>query len=145
MPDRLDPRGILERLVAFPTVSRDSNLDLVDWVNNNFVDELAAAKFQELGIEPSPLCDDATFLRRAYLDAIGVLPTADEARRFVADNQPDKRERLIDELLDRSREVLVVWPPELEGPPPPPTTTATPRTPCDRPPSWWPARPRRSG
>jgi hypothetical protein len=46
---------------------------LAGWQSNNFMDELAAAKFRELGIEPSPLCDDATFVRRAFLDAIGNL------------------------------------------------------------------------
>ena len=50
---------------------------------------------------PSDLCSDAVFLRRAYLDALGALPTPEEARRFLDDARPDKRARLIDELLDR--------------------------------------------
>ncbi len=56
---------------------------LVGWTNNNVIDELAATKFKELGIEPSPLCDDATFLRRIFLDAIGTLPTREEIDEFL--------------------------------------------------------------
>ncbi len=67
----------------------------------NFIDRLAWDKLQRLGIEPSELADDATFLRRVYLDTIGTLPTADEARRFLADHAPDKRRRLVDALLAR--------------------------------------------
>ncbi len=73
--------------------------DLKDWQNNNFIDEFAAAKFMELGIAPTGLCDDAAFVRRAFLDSIGTLPTADQARTFVADQDPQKRQRLIDSLL----------------------------------------------
>mgnify|MGYP002844935455 CR=1 FL=1 len=72
---------------------------LEGWKNNNFVDELAAAKFRELGIEPSELCDDATFLRRISLDLIGTLPSPEVARAFIDSKRPDKRQRLIDELL----------------------------------------------
>ena len=67
----------------------------------NFIDKLAWDKLQRLGIEPSGLCDDATFLRRVHLDVIGTLPTAEEARAFLADASADKRAKLIDRLLDR--------------------------------------------
>ena len=96
--------------------------DLKDWRNNNFVDEFAATKFQELGIAPSGLCDDPTFVRRAFLDAIGTLPTPDQIRTFVADQNPQKRQVLIDSLLgltgnsnlDRYNDqysALWTWPP----------------------------------
>jgi hypothetical protein len=75
------------------------SVDLTGWVNNNFIDRLAAARFKELGISPSPLCDDATFLRRAYLDAIGTLPTVKETTAFLASRDPAKRRQLIDRLL----------------------------------------------
>jgi hypothetical protein len=67
----------------------------------NFLDEQVLAKLQALRIPPSPPCDDATFVRRAFLDCIGTLPTAEEARAFLADPSADKRDRLIDSLLSR--------------------------------------------
>ena len=68
---------------------------------NNFIDRLVFAKLRKLNILPSDLADDAEYLRRVYLDVIGTLPTADEARRFLDDRRPDKRRRLVDELLER--------------------------------------------
>jgi hypothetical protein len=68
---------------------------------NNFIDTLTWNKLHRLGIPPSGLCDDATFLRRASLDVIGTLPTPDQVRAFLNDSAPDKRERLIDQLLKR--------------------------------------------
>jgi len=67
----------------------------------NFIDEQSLAKLQALRVPPSGRCDDATFLRRAYLDTIGTLPTADEARIFLADRAADKRDRLAEALLSR--------------------------------------------
>jgi hypothetical protein len=74
-------------------------VELAGWQNNNFIDELAAAKFRELGIEPAPPCDDATFIRRAFLDAIGTLPTPEETLAFLQSADPNKRTQLIDRLL----------------------------------------------
>ncbi len=68
---------------------------------NNFIDRLVARKLGKLNIAASPPADDATFLRRVYLDTIGTLPTAAEARRFLGDARPDRRVRLVDELLLR--------------------------------------------
>lgn len=67
----------------------------------NMVDELIFARLQELKLQPSALSDDATFLRRVTLDLNGRLPTAEEARRFLNDTDPDKRAKLIDDLLER--------------------------------------------
>jgi Protein of unknown function (DUF1549)/Protein of unknown function (DUF1553) len=68
---------------------------------NNFVDTHVWNKLTRLGIPPSELVDDATFLRRAFVDVIGTLPTADEARAFLSDGSPGKREKLVDALLQR--------------------------------------------
>jgi hypothetical protein len=65
------------------------------------VDRFTHKKWQELGIVPSELCSDEQFIRRASLDIIGTLPTPDEVRKFVADPDPAKREKLIDALLER--------------------------------------------
>ena len=67
----------------------------------NFIDEHVLTKLRELNIPPSGRATDAEFLRRAFLDTIGVLPTMDEARAFLADKAADKRGRLIDALLKR--------------------------------------------
>jgi hypothetical protein len=68
---------------------------------HNWIDELVYRRLRELRINPSQLADDHVFVRRVYLDAIGVLPSAEEARGFVMDSRPDKRQRLIDTLLAR--------------------------------------------
>jgi hypothetical protein len=68
---------------------------------NNFIDDLVLKKLESLHIPPSPACDDAEFIRRAYLDAAGVLPTPDEVKKFLADPAPDRRAKLIDALLER--------------------------------------------
>jgi hypothetical protein len=68
---------------------------------HNYVDNLVLRKLQALNLPPSPPCTDHEFIRRAYLDAAGILPTPDEVQRFVADKAPDKRARLVDALLER--------------------------------------------
>ncbi len=65
------------------------------------IDELVFARLKQLGIAPARLCSDAVFVRRAYLDVIGTLPTPDEVRQFLNDKTPDKRRTLVDRLLAR--------------------------------------------
>lgn len=67
---------------------------------HNFIDKHILARLRLLNIQPSELCDDATFLRRVKLDVTGTLPTPDEVRAFLADKSPDKRSKIIDALLD---------------------------------------------
>jgi hypothetical protein len=64
------------------------------------IDELLSAKWQAAGVTPTAPASDAEFLRRAYLDLAGTIPTAAEARAFFADSDPQKRERLIDRLTE---------------------------------------------
>lgn len=68
---------------------------------NNRIDELVFARQSKTGFPPSELCSDAVFVRRAYIDVIGTLPTGEEAYRFLASGNPDKRSELIEELLNR--------------------------------------------
>jgi hypothetical protein len=68
---------------------------------HNFIDDFVFSKLKRLNIVPSELCADEEFLRRASLDLIGVLPTAEEAREFLASRDANKRAKLVDELLER--------------------------------------------
>ena len=83
LPNQLDPK-------VFTTAAR-----------HNYIDELILKKLEALRIPPSPLCTDHEFIRRAYLDAAGILPTPEEVQRFVSDKDPQKRAKLIDALLER--------------------------------------------
>jgi hypothetical protein len=65
------------------------------------IDELVFERLKRSGIKPAQLCSDAVFVRRAYLDVIGTLPTAQEARAFLSDPDFNRRSALIDRLLER--------------------------------------------
>jgi hypothetical protein len=84
----------------------------------NEVDRFIVAKWREAKLpeyeSPPALCDDATFVRRVYLDLIGVIPTIEQAQKFVDDPSADKRTRLIDELLDRDQDYAAHWTPFFE-------------------------------
>jgi Protein of unknown function (DUF1553)/Protein of unknown function (DUF1549) len=68
---------------------------------NNYVDKYVFGKLKLLSIQPSELCADQEFIRRAYLDLCGITPTSDETKAFLESKDKDKRSRLIDRLLDR--------------------------------------------
>ena len=68
---------------------------------NNYVDELVYEKLQQLQFPPSELCTDSDFLRRVYLDILGVLPTLAEQEEFFAAPEAERRPQLVDRLLDR--------------------------------------------
>ena len=67
----------------------------------NFIDDLVIEQLQRLNLPPSPLASDEVFLRRAFLDTIGRIPTTDERQKFLSDDSQYKRTKLINELLDR--------------------------------------------
>lgn len=75
---------------------------------HNFVDDLILQKLQTLRLAPSAQATDREFIRRAFLDATGTLPTAQEVEQFTADHAPDKRAKLIDSLLARE-EFVDYW------------------------------------
>lgn len=77
-------------------------------LRKNFIDEQVLAKLETLRVPPSPRCDDSTFLRRAFLDTIGTLPTVAETETFLADAAPNKRDKLVDALLGRP-EFVEYW------------------------------------
>lgn len=65
------------------------------------IDELVQKRLAELDINPAKLCPDEVFLRRIYIDTLGTLPTVEEAQSFLADPDPNKRAKLIDQVLER--------------------------------------------
>ena len=68
--------------------------------SNNSIDDLAVAKWKKLGLRPSPVSDDSTFIRRLTLDLCGRLPTVEETQAFLSNSSPQKRNELITRLLD---------------------------------------------
>jgi WD40 repeat protein len=88
--------------IARITIQADKKLPAEKYAalpRNNFIDELSYAHFERLGLFPSGLCTDADFLRRASLDTLGRLPTVSEAKTFLNDPSPEKRNALIERLL----------------------------------------------
>jgi hypothetical protein len=74
----------------------------------NYIDTLVHNKLNKLRMTPSELCTDEVFVRRIYLDLIGLMPSVEEYSRFMADSSLDKRDKLIDELLNR-KEFTEIW------------------------------------
>lgn len=72
------------------------------------IDELVFTKLEKMGLQPAPLCSDAVFVRRVFLDVIGTLPNVEEARAFLENKDPNKRAALIDQLLGR-KEFADYW------------------------------------
>src|SRR6266478_6337537 len=75
---------------------------------HNFIDDQVLKKLEALHIPPSSTCGDGEFIRRAYLDAAGILPTPEEVKKFLGNSSADKRAKLIDTLLDRP-EFIDYW------------------------------------
>lgn len=92
-------------VIVLPT---DDNFAWPNPPTANYVDTLVFDKLRKLHMAPSDLCSDEAFLRRAYLDLIGLPPTRQEFDRFVADTDPAKRAKLIDALLERE-EFVDMW------------------------------------
>ncbi|HTN02723.1 MAG TPA: DUF1549 and DUF1553 domain-containing protein, partial [Planctomycetaceae bacterium] len=74
----------------------------------NYVDELVLAKLKKLRMDPAPRCSDEVFVRRVFIDLVGQLPTEEEYGQFLASPDADKRDKLIDALLER-KEFTEVW------------------------------------
>ncbi len=72
-----------------------------DVASRNYIDDLVHAKLRKLRVRPSEVCDDATFLRRAYLDITGTLPPPSAVQEFLAESSPVKREHVIEALIQR--------------------------------------------
>ena len=75
--------------------------DYPAYETGNFIDEAVFAKLRQMNVRPADPASDREFVRRVYLDAIGLLPTPHEVRSFLQDTGGDKRSRLVDRLLER--------------------------------------------
>ena len=89
-------------------IPKGINYKFPDLPEYNYVDQLVDAKLKKLRIVPSPLCSDEVFLRRAYIDIVGQLPTRQEHDRFMASAEADKRQKLVGDLLAR-KEFVEMW------------------------------------
>jgi len=94
--------------VPFITLPKGLQFTWPNVPENNYIDTLVNAKLKKLRIEPSGTCSDEVFVRRVYLDVIGLLPTPEEYARFMTSTLPNKRELLVDELLGR-KEFAELW------------------------------------
>lgn len=86
-------------------------VDLTGFEPLNYVDEHVQARWDRIGLQPSPTCSDEVFLRRAFLASIGTLPSMEVTQRFLESDDPDKRNQLVDELLgltgDPQRDIYI--------------------------------------
>ena len=92
----------------FIVLPKGLNFTWADTPEFNYIDKFVHTKLKKLRIQPSKLCTDEEFLRRVYLDVVGVLPTVEEYRRFMDSSDPKKRDKLVDELLGR-KEFVEIW------------------------------------
>ncbi len=91
-------RGLAAPALALALNPYDSKVDLTA---RNAIDELVFAKLEACNVKPAAVCADGVFVRRAYLDIIGTLPSGYEAKEFILDRSPNKRIALVDRLLAR--------------------------------------------
>jgi len=89
-------------------VPKDTTYKRPEFAEFNYIDPLVSEKLHKLRILPSELAEDEVFLRRAFLDVVGVPPTPEERATFLADTRKDKRALLIDDLISR-KEFTEVW------------------------------------
>ncbi len=102
---RFDSYTVGSQVLSIP---KDPTYEFPKITENNYIDTLVHAKLKKIRIKPSEVCDDATFLRRVSLDIAGSLPAPEETRAFLASTDPKKRDKKIDELLERP-EFTKIW------------------------------------
>jgi hypothetical protein len=99
---------VLYSRLSVPFANEISDATYEQYPRRNLIDDLAVAKWKNLHLAPSKIAGDAEFLRRAFLDAIGKLPTSEEVENFLADSSSDKRAKAIDRLIERE-EFVDYW------------------------------------
>lgn len=101
---RFDTHTVGSQVLVLP-----ENLDYTPPpVTGNYIDELVYKKLRQVRIQPSDRCSDEEFLRRATIDITGLLPTPEDYQQFVNDVAPDKREALVNRLLEQ-KEFSEIW------------------------------------
>ncbi|MDZ4851654.1 MAG: DUF1549 and DUF1553 domain-containing protein [Pirellulaceae bacterium] len=101
---RFDTHTVGSQVIALPKDASRISLKAA----NNYIDKLVGEKLEKLRVQPSELCTDEEFLRRATIDIVGVLPTIEEYTEFTAEMAGDKRKQLVDRLLER-QEFSEIW------------------------------------
>lgn len=96
---------VLYTRLAVPYTTPVAPEKFTSFRRNNYIDDLVLAKLKAINIEPSVPASDAMFIRRAFLDATGSLPTAEEVENFLADQSPDKRQKLVEAILAKEEYV----------------------------------------
>ena len=76
------------------TPTADPQRELSDWLDERF-----EQRWRSNGMEPPPIADDATFLRRVFLDLGGTIPSVPQTRDFLSNNKANKRDQIVDQLL----------------------------------------------
>ncbi len=102
---RFDAFSVVSQFIVIPDNLKYERPKLAE---NNYIDTLVNEKLHKLRILPSGICSDQDFLRRASLDIVGLVPSPEQVRTFVADANPKKREALVDQLLQR-KEFTEMW------------------------------------
>jgi hypothetical protein len=92
----------------FIVLPKGLKFDFPSLPTNNYIDQLVYNKLKNLRIAPSELCSDEAFIRRVFIDITGMLPSVEETTKFSADASPNKREKLVDDLLNR-KEFAELW------------------------------------
>jgi len=92
----------------FVILPKGLKFDFPKLPENNYIDTLIHKKLSDLRIAPSELCTDEAFIRRVFLDVVGMLPTVEEYEKFMKNPASNKREALVDELLGR-KDFAELW------------------------------------
>lgn len=102
---RFDPHTVGSQVLVLP---KGLQFEPVQEKPVNYVDELVLDKLKKLRMNPSPVCSDEEFVRRVYIDMIGLVPTVEEFQEFVSSQDPEKRAKLIEDLMER-KEFTELW------------------------------------
>lgn len=111
-PVRGAPSSVTGQPATSPASIQPASVELIDEHVVTRINHIVAAQWAQAGVEPSPLADEAEWLRRIYLDVAGHIPDTATVDRYLSDAKPDKRSRIIDEVIqhpDYARHLSTIW------------------------------------